>query len=261
MITATGDDPFGRYAHRELRRLGVDDRYVGTVSGLNTPVTFCEIFPPDDFPLYFYRTPIAPDLVLTDEHLDLDAIHHARIYWSTVTGLSQEPSRATHHMAWKARERAPLTILDLDYRPMFWSSPERGDRRSVTGARTRSPSPSATAKSARSPSERPIRIEPPMRCSSVASNSRSSSRDPRESSPRRATRPSRSRRIRWKSSTGSAQVTGSAARSATDCCRDGRSNASCASPTSPAPSSRRARVLHRDALDRRGRSDPRGGGP
>jgi 5-dehydro-2-deoxygluconokinase len=125
VITATGNDPFGRYAHRELQRLGVDDRFVATVDGLNTPVTFCEIFPPDEFPLYFYRAPIAPDLVLNNSHLDLDAISRARIYWSTVTGLSHDPSRASHHIAWQARGRAPLTILDLDYRPMFWSSPAR----------------------------------------------------------------------------------------------------------------------------------------
>ncbi|MFF1571287.1 5-dehydro-2-deoxygluconokinase [Leifsonia sp. NPDC058292] len=124
VITATGDDPFGRYAHRELRRLGVDDRFVGTVGSLKTPVTFCEIFPPDDFPLYFYRDPLAPDLALTGGELDLDAITRATIYWSTVTGLSREPSRAAHHVAWEARGRAPLTILDLDYRPMFWASPE-----------------------------------------------------------------------------------------------------------------------------------------
>ncbi|GAB3395812.1 5-dehydro-2-deoxygluconokinase [Humibacter soli] len=124
VITATGEDPFGRYAHLELRRLGVDDRFVGTVQGLNTPVTFCEIFPPDDFPLYFYREPIAPDLALTEADLDLDQISRARIFWSTVTGLSREPSRATHHVAWEARGRQALTVLDLDYRPMFWSSPE-----------------------------------------------------------------------------------------------------------------------------------------
>ncbi|MFJ4175295.1 5-dehydro-2-deoxygluconokinase [Microbacterium sp. NPDC089696] len=128
VITATGNDPFGRYAHRELQRLGVDDRFVATKAQSKTPVTFCEIFPPDDFPLYFYRDPIAPDLQLTNHDLDLDAIHRARIYWSTVTGLSQQPSRATHYAAWQARERQPLTILDLDYRPMFWSSPEAASR-------------------------------------------------------------------------------------------------------------------------------------
>jgi 5-dehydro-2-deoxygluconokinase len=124
VITGTGDDPFGRYAHRELRRLGVDDRFVKTVGDLNTPVTFCEIFPPDDFPLYFYRDPIAPDLTLTKKDLDLDQISRARIFWSTVTGLSREPSRTAHHVAWEARGRTPLTVLDLDYRPMFWASAE-----------------------------------------------------------------------------------------------------------------------------------------
>ena len=122
VITRTGHDPFGRYIHQELRRLGVSDEFVSPVDGLNTPVVFCEIFPPDDFPLYFYRAPKAPDLVINPSELDLDAIRDARIYWSTVTGLSEEPSRSAHHVAWDARGGRPLTILDLDYRPMFWQS-------------------------------------------------------------------------------------------------------------------------------------------
>src|SRR5699024_8945373 len=89
-----------------------------------TPVTFCEIFPPDDFPLYFYRKPKAPDLNIRPEHLDVEAIRSARIYWSTVTGLSEEPSRGSHFEAWQARGRARHTVLDLDYRPTFWTSPE-----------------------------------------------------------------------------------------------------------------------------------------
>ncbi len=125
VITRTGNDPFGRYVHQELRRLGVDDVFVSAVDGLNTPVAFCEIFPPDNFPLYFYRSPIAPDLMIRAEELDLDAIRSARIFWATVTGLSEEPSRAAHHAAWDARERVPLTILDLDYRQMFWRSADR----------------------------------------------------------------------------------------------------------------------------------------
>jgi 5-dehydro-2-deoxygluconokinase len=124
VITRTGNDPFGKYIHKELRRLGVSDEFVTPVDGLPTPVVFCEIFPPDDFPLYFYREPKAPDLVINQHELDLDAILHAKVYWSTVTGLSQEPSRTAHHVAWDARGRKDHTILDLDYRPMFWSSPE-----------------------------------------------------------------------------------------------------------------------------------------
>jgi len=124
VITRTGDDPFGRYVRREVARLGVDARFVGTVADLPTPVTFCEIFPTDDFPLYFYRFPKAPDLVINPEELDLDAIREAGVFWSTVTGLSAQPSQSAHHAAWAARGRRPLTILDLDYRPMFWASRE-----------------------------------------------------------------------------------------------------------------------------------------
>jgi 5-dehydro-2-deoxygluconokinase len=124
VITRTGNDPFGNYIHRELLRLGVSDRFVSGVEGLQTPVVFCELFPPDDFPLYFYRQPKAPDLVINGSELDLDAIRAARIYWSTVTGLSEEPSRSAHHDAWDARGRVSLTVLDLDYRPMFWESAE-----------------------------------------------------------------------------------------------------------------------------------------
>jgi 5-dehydro-2-deoxygluconokinase len=122
VITRTGADPFGKYIHRELLRLGVSDEFVSDVPGLPTPVVFCEIFPPDDFPLYFYREPKAPDLAINQKELDLGAIHNAKIYWSTVTGLSQEPSRTAHFVAWEARQKRQHTILDLDYRPMFWSS-------------------------------------------------------------------------------------------------------------------------------------------
>ena len=123
VITRTGADPFGEFLHDALRRFGVDDRYVSAVPGLPTPVTFCEIFPPDDFPLYFYREPKAPDLEIRPEELDLDAIRAAKVFWVTVTGLSQEPSRAATLAALEARGKQGITVLDLDYRPMFWPDP------------------------------------------------------------------------------------------------------------------------------------------
>jgi 5-dehydro-2-deoxygluconokinase len=124
VITRTGEDPFGSYLHRALRSFGVDDRFVSAVPGLCTPVTFCEIFPPDDFPLYFYRFPTAPDLQIRAEDLDLEAIAAADIFWVTVTGLCQEPSRSATMAALAARGDHGLTVLDLDYRPMFWESAE-----------------------------------------------------------------------------------------------------------------------------------------
>jgi 5-dehydro-2-deoxygluconokinase len=142
VITKVGDDPFGPYVRAALREFGVDDAYVGTHPKLRTPVVFCEIFPPDDFPLLFYREPQAPDMTIAPEELDLDPIRGARVFWTTGTGLSAEPSRAATLAALEARaggrslatgrrqsvsgrgagRPAEVTIHDLDHRPMFWAA-------------------------------------------------------------------------------------------------------------------------------------------
>jgi len=136
VITRTGNDPFGRFVHHALKGYGVSDQFVTGVPGLPTPVTFCEIFPPDDFPIYFYRYPKAPDLEIRAEELDYDAIRAARVFWVTATGLSAEPSRSATMAALEARgpggaSGAAITVLDLDYRPMFWES--RGAAREAVG--------------------------------------------------------------------------------------------------------------------------------
>ncbi|WP_144764574.1 5-dehydro-2-deoxygluconokinase [Curtobacterium sp. 9128] len=133
VVTRTGNDPFGRYIARTLPEFGVANAFVDIVAGLNTPVAFCEIFPPDDFPLYFYREPTAPDMMITTESLPMREIERARIFWTTVTGLSEEPSRSAHHVALAARTAAAgarpgHTVLDLDYRAVFWVSPQDATR-------------------------------------------------------------------------------------------------------------------------------------
>ncbi|HXL95813.1 MAG TPA: 5-dehydro-2-deoxygluconokinase [Streptosporangiaceae bacterium] len=122
VITRTGADPFGDYVHKALAGFGVDDAFVSSVDGLPTPVTFCEIFPPDYFPIWFYRYPKAPDLEITAASLPAASIAAAGLLWTTVTGLSAEPSRTAHFAAWAARGRRGLSVLDLDYRAVFWES-------------------------------------------------------------------------------------------------------------------------------------------
>ncbi|CAL9450304.1 5-dehydro-2-deoxygluconokinase [Streptomyces sp. enrichment culture] len=124
LISRTGDDPFGAYLHQALGEFGVDDRWVTPVPELRTPITFCEIFPPDDFPLYFYRQPKAPDLEIDAHDLDLDAVRAARVFWVTGTGLSEEPSRTATLAALAHRAKAGTTVFDLDWRPVFWSDPD-----------------------------------------------------------------------------------------------------------------------------------------
>lgn len=124
VISRVGNDAFGRFVRSELLRLGVETEFVTTVEDASpTPLTFCEIHPPDHFPLLFYRHPRTPDLLLETSALPLDAIRDARVFWATGTGLCEEPSRAAHHAAWQARGRRRWTVLDLDYREPFWSEP------------------------------------------------------------------------------------------------------------------------------------------
>jgi 5-dehydro-2-deoxygluconokinase len=120
VITNVGDDGFGAYVRQALRGFGVDDRYVSTDPTLRTPVVFTELFPPDSFPLLFYREPKAPDMNLSPDELDHQAIEAARIFWTTGTALSDEPSRSATLAALEIRRRRTVTVHDLDFRPMFW---------------------------------------------------------------------------------------------------------------------------------------------
>lgn len=127
VITKVGDDQFGTYVRRALRGFGVDDVFVGTHPELRTPIVFCEVHPPDHFPLLFYREPTAPDMTLTAAEIDEAAVSEATIFWTTGTGLSDEPSRTATITALDAAHGT--VIHDLDYRPVFWKSPDEAGKR------------------------------------------------------------------------------------------------------------------------------------
>jgi 5-dehydro-2-deoxygluconokinase len=120
VVTKVGDDPFGEYVRRALGGFGVDASFVGTHPSLRTPLAFCEIFPPDRFPLLFYRAPKAPDLELEDLG---DVASEVPLLWTTGTGLSDEPSRSVTLSALRRRGRRSFAVHDLDYRAVFWPSP------------------------------------------------------------------------------------------------------------------------------------------
>ena len=128
VVTKVGDDGFGSYVREALSGFGVDASRVGVDSALRTPLAFCEIHPPDDFPLLFYREPTAPDLQLARGDLNLDEVARVPVFWTTGTGLSEEPSRSTTLEALRARGRRPFTVHDLDYRATFWASAEEAGR-------------------------------------------------------------------------------------------------------------------------------------
>lgn len=128
VITKVGSEGFGPYVRSALSEFGVDARYVGTDPHLLTPLVFCELHPPDHFPIIYYREPKAPDLNITSDEIDIDAVRNSAVFWTTGTGLCEEPSRGATLHALAARARRPFTIHDLDYRPTLWESEAEAKR-------------------------------------------------------------------------------------------------------------------------------------
>ena len=254
VITRTGADPFGRYIHqalrglrrrRPLRRRAVPD--------LPTPVDVLRDLPAGRLPAVLLppaqgarpgdprrrarpRRDPGRRRLLGDRH-------------RAVRGAA--PRR--HVAALEARGGHGITVLDLDYRPMFWPSARRSARGTSRGAVDWSTSRSATSTSARSPSASGSRRPRPRRCSTRGRAGGGQAGPGGVLGVARRRRRSSYRRCRSRSSTGSAPATRSAARCATACWPAGTSSGSCGSPTRPAPSWPAAGLRRRDADHRRAR--------
>lgn len=125
VATRVGDDQFGRYvAHALEHTFGVDPRFVATHPTLKTPLAFAELDPPEDPTIIFYREPAAPDMEI-EVTAELEAaVDDATIFWVPASRFAFVKSRETVTSLLERRARRPHTVLDLDWRPMFWDSEE-----------------------------------------------------------------------------------------------------------------------------------------
>lgn len=123
--TRVGDDAFGRYISHALEHtFGVDTTWVAADPDLATPIAFAELDPPEDPSIIFYRAPRAPDQNITVDDLDLDVVRSVPVLWMPASNVAWEPSRTTMHTVLHERGRRAHTVLDLDWRPMFWAGPD-----------------------------------------------------------------------------------------------------------------------------------------
>lgn len=118
IVSRVGPDPHGEFVRDFLSAEGVDVRFLAIDERLMTPPTFCEVWPPDRFPITFYRYPTAPDWQLAPEDFDGAEVAAAPFLLATGTGLAQSPSRETTLSALAAHKG--MTIFDLDWRPTLW---------------------------------------------------------------------------------------------------------------------------------------------
>ncbi len=117
IVSRVGDDGHGEYVRRWLSDEGVDTTMLQTDPYWLTPPTFCEVWPPDNFPLTFYRRPTAPDWQLEARRFDANV----PLLYATGTALAQSPSREATLAALEAHRGT--TIFDLDWRPSLWDEP------------------------------------------------------------------------------------------------------------------------------------------
>jgi 5-dehydro-2-deoxygluconokinase len=121
IVSRVGAEGHGDFVRSWLAGEGVDVRFLATDSYWQTPPTFCEVWPPDNFPLTFYRKPTAPDWQLSPEDFDAEEVAAAPLLYATGTALAQSPSRETTLAALDSHRGT--TIFDLDWRPTLWNEP------------------------------------------------------------------------------------------------------------------------------------------
>jgi len=126
LVTKVGDDQFGDYVQHALEHtFNVDPTWVTVDPNLKTPLAFAELDPPEEPNIIFYREPRAPDLNIEPADVDPYVVAEAPIFWFPASRFSDEKSADTMRQLLNIRKRKSHTVLDLDWRPMFWDSPEQ----------------------------------------------------------------------------------------------------------------------------------------
>lgn len=126
VVTRVGDDGFGEFIRTTLsEKFGVVTDHVSVDPELRTALAFCALDPPEDPPLLFYREPRGPEMNLTESDIPMDVVDEVPVLWVTGSRFAQEPSRSAVMAALARRGRRTHTVIDLDYRPMFWESADQ----------------------------------------------------------------------------------------------------------------------------------------
>ncbi|HEY8438372.1 MAG TPA: PfkB family carbohydrate kinase [Candidatus Limnocylindrales bacterium] len=140
VVSKVGRDGHGDHVRAALTAEGINVTSLGVADDARTQVAFFEAWPPDRFPVTFYRPAPAPDTQLDDADLAAAAVEAAQAVVVSGSLLAEEPARTATLRAMERRAargrphedaRGPdrsWTILDLDWRPTLWSQPREYPR-------------------------------------------------------------------------------------------------------------------------------------
>ncbi len=124
LVTSVSDDAVGRFCLNRLRHYGVDTAHVRAVGGeARTSLAVYESRI-EDFQNVIYRNGAA-DFEVTEADVEAVDLASYGALITTGTVFAAEPSRSAHFHAFEAARAAGLpVILDIDYRPYSWPSPQ-----------------------------------------------------------------------------------------------------------------------------------------
>lgn len=123
VISRVGNDGHGEFARHFLTAEGIDVSQISTDPYWPTPLAFLESWPPDRFPITYYRKPTATDLQLRSVDIDWSVVEAARALCVSGTAFVEGPSADTTLAL--LRRTTGLRVLDLDYRASLWDELER----------------------------------------------------------------------------------------------------------------------------------------
>ena len=129
LVSAVGEDGHGDHVRSFLAGESIDVDGILRRAAARTQVAFFEVWPPDRFPVTFYRLPPPPETLLTTEEIGRTSFGRAPMAVVSATMLAAEPARTAVLSALEARASrsgdagGTTTVLDLDWRPTLWDDP------------------------------------------------------------------------------------------------------------------------------------------
>jgi fructokinase len=132
-IGAVGDDPFGAYLARTLRREGVDVSGLVQPKGQRTPLAFAAVRSDGAGDFFFVcdrggAAPLRPEHVRPDQVASAKALH-----FGSISRIDEAARQATDLARKIAADKRLLISYDPNYRPRLWSDAPTARRRIVEG--------------------------------------------------------------------------------------------------------------------------------
>ena len=125
VVSAVGDDGHGDHVRSFLSGEGIDVGPIVTMAGSRTQVAFFEVWPPDRFPVTFYRPRPAAETRLTFDDMPAGLLATAPLAIVSATLLAEEPARSTTLRILDERRatRGRTSRVDDDPRPRLATEP------------------------------------------------------------------------------------------------------------------------------------------